>query len=238
MSTLHDLERGAQRDLASLDYWARTRTAIIERWVKSSGARDVVDVGCGSGYLCARLARDNRRVLGIDIDEQSIAAADARDSRAVFICADVATEQIDATFDLAICADVLEHFEDPTPAVNALVDLLRPGGQLVVSVPNHPWLYGPHDANQDHARRYSLSLLRQHLAPGFEYQRHRYTNALPLPAYALMQKVVKRDVPSSTRGEHSPAVELLKSCAVHAETHVPWPFGITLLAQFEYNGSP
>ncbi|MFL5607953.1 MAG: class I SAM-dependent methyltransferase [Gemmatimonadaceae bacterium] len=55
----------------------------------------------------------------------------------------------DASFDLVICTQVLEHCENPWKAVREIRRVLRPGGHLIASAP-HVWFYHPHPA--DHWR--------------------------------------------------------------------------------------
>jgi SAM-dependent methyltransferase len=99
--------------------------------------RDVLDVGCSSGYLAAPLAAAGVRVVGVELDP------DAADAARAF-CADVLVGDIEAmelplepaSFDAIVCGDLVEHLHDPATALERLRPLLRPGGRLVLSTPN------------------------------------------------------------------------------------------------------
>lgn len=99
----------------------------------------VLDVGCATGYLGEVLKRRGCEVVGVEIDPTSAAkAAEVLDD---VLVADL--ERVDlaqafgpASFDVVVFGDVLEHLRDPLTLLRSSVGLLRPGGSVVVSVPN------------------------------------------------------------------------------------------------------
>lgn len=100
---------------------------------------DVLDVGCASGYQGAALIEHGCRVSGVEIDEGD--AAEARKVLREVKVADLDQVGLDglfepASFDRIVFGDVLEHLRDPARTVRAALQLLRPGGALVISVPN------------------------------------------------------------------------------------------------------
>ena len=98
----------------------------------------VVDAGCGSGPLGLLLRGVPVRTVGIDSDAHGLAAA-ARTGYAV-VAGDLggpALPPLRRPADALVCADVLEHFPDPgTQLDNLLRTYLRPGGAVIVSLPN------------------------------------------------------------------------------------------------------
>ncbi|MEV7972678.1 class I SAM-dependent methyltransferase [Cellulomonas sp. NPDC089187] len=100
---------------------------------------DVLDVGCASGYQGAALIERGCRVSGVEIDEAD--AAEARKVLREVKVADLDRTELDSlfepgSFDRVIFGDVLEHLRDPERAVRRAMRLLRPGGSVVISVPN------------------------------------------------------------------------------------------------------
>lgn len=99
--------------------------------------RDVLDVGCSSGYLAARIAAAGARVVGVELNPD--AAEAARTYCAEVLVGNVETMELPlepASFDAVVCGDLVEHLRDPGAALARLRPLLRPGGRLVLSTPN------------------------------------------------------------------------------------------------------
>ena len=98
----------------------------------------VLDVGCGSGVHGAELTRIlGHRVTGVDLSESSIESARHR-MQAAFV-ADVTRPEdypFDSGFDVILFSDLLEHMQDPAAVLAAHLQLLKPGGHVLISLPN------------------------------------------------------------------------------------------------------
>jgi len=234
--TLHELERDAGKDLASGDYWAQTRARILGDWVAEHQPERVLDVGCGSGYLTARIAAETAAdVTGIDSNPDSIAAAQRRETTAGFRVGDAFDlREPSSSVDCVVFGDVLEHLQTPADALAEARRVLADDGTIIISVPAYRWLWGPHDEHNDHEDRYTAARLGDLVARAdCELNRHRYTNLVPLVPYALYQRVFEREIPTGVRGEHGGITDWLKRRAIDMEVAVPWPAGITLIGEAE-----
>lgn len=187
-----ELMAAAERD----HWWFRGRrefiAAAFERAAVPAGAR-ILDAGCGSGGNLALLARFGS-VWGFEYDDTARAAA-----KASGIAVDVAYGALphaipfaDARFDAIGLFDVLEHLETPVQSLRALADRLSSAGALLLTVPAHPLLWGPHDVHHQHFRRYTVESLRRELAAaGLRLEFVSHFNALLLPL-AVAQRVRER----------------------------------------------
>jgi SAM-dependent methyltransferase len=122
--------------------------STVEWLVRAVGARHIrflasgvppggriLDVGCGRGVLLAELADRGFEVHGV---ERTAAAALGADPRAqIRIAPDLVAAAYPAeSFDAVIIWHVLEHLREPMAAIREIQRVLRPGGKLVVAVPN------------------------------------------------------------------------------------------------------
>ena len=103
------------------------------------GARRVLDVGCGEGFLAAELVKSGNRVTGVDILPQASQGA----ALAAYYRADLeeglegVVEQLNGKrFSCVLLLDVLEHLRYPERILAQCHKLLRPDGRIIVSVPN------------------------------------------------------------------------------------------------------
>jgi SAM-dependent methyltransferase len=101
---------------------------------------DVLDVGCGMGYLIMALQKMGfENVSGIDTDQGQVAACRAKNLNVVH-CEDSVQylHQRASSFDMITAFDVIEHIphEHQLPFVSALCTALRPGGMFICTVPN------------------------------------------------------------------------------------------------------
>ncbi len=120
-------------------YFAHTRHDVIGVIPVDVKGR-MLEIGCGRGHTLLALKEAGRasEVVGVEIaalprTESEIAGVDR------YIVGDIEKDRLDlqpSSFDVVICADVLEHLRDPWAAVSMLNGLLREGGVLVASVPN------------------------------------------------------------------------------------------------------
>lgn len=167
-----DNEMYAGRDLMVVDWLGWYHRAALENLPIRSGSS--LDVGCGNGAFVAALRDRGFDASGIDFSERAIAAG-ARHfhlNQLYAISVEAFAERHpDRKFDLITAFEVLEHMDDSAAFVDRLKGLLRPGGWLIVSVPNRerfPRLLNEGDLPPHHFTRWSTRVISTFLtARGF-----------------------------------------------------------------------
>jgi SAM-dependent methyltransferase len=100
------------------------------------GDQNLLDIGCGSGQYLARMKELGWTVVGLDASQTAAENAQRRFGVPV-VCDTFPSARLPTgTFDLTTMWQVLEHLDRPRQALAAIRVLLRPGGRLVLTVPN------------------------------------------------------------------------------------------------------
>jgi methionine biosynthesis protein MetW len=109
--------------------------AHAERLLPPGGR--VLDIGCASGGLLALLRARAGHLAGLELSASAAtAAAQIGDHIVQGALQDAGLPFAADSFDLVVLADVLEHLADPAAGLATAVGWCRPGGAVLVSVPN------------------------------------------------------------------------------------------------------
>ncbi len=114
--------------------------AFMLEMLEGRPAGRVIDLGCGAGRFAEYLRAAGHTVTGVDDVERP----GVRDRVDRFVHADFSRgipAEAGSGYDLAIAGDVLEHVANPLQTLRELASVLRPGGQLMISVPNFAHWY-------------------------------------------------------------------------------------------------
>lgn len=139
--------------------------------------RRVLDAACGEGYGSALLAGVARSVLGVDLSEHAVAHARRRYSTPAslrFEAGDCSRldHLPDASFDLIVSFETLEHLEPQEAMLDGFTRLLAPGGLLLVSTPDrHNYSDATGFRNEHHVRELYREEFEALLAPRFPHRR-------------------------------------------------------------------
>jgi SAM-dependent methyltransferase len=129
-----------ERTIPGLDvenYWFRRHQVVYQRLAGRCAGREVLEAGCGKGYGADLIAGVARRVVAVDYDEAAVAHVRARYPRVDVMRANLAELPLpDASVDIVVNFQVIEHLWDQAQFVAECARVLRPGGVLMVSTPN------------------------------------------------------------------------------------------------------
>lgn len=126
-------------------FWQRLRK-VMDHIEADAPYECTLDFGCGSGVMLPFLCKLSTRVTALDIDllpfervrrQRAFPAnLQVHDAREVSL-----KELPKASFDLIVATDVLEHVEDLSGTLADMQNLLKPGGQVIISGPTENFLY-------------------------------------------------------------------------------------------------
>lgn len=145
--------------LEASNWWFRSRNRVL-LWVlksKISKFHNFLEVGCGTGYVLEGIQKafPTAVIHGAEYYEEGLSFAKARIPTASFSQLDV-TKMTEANqYDVIGAFDVIEHIEEDQKALTNLARALKPSGKLIISVPQHQWLWSNTDEAACHVRRYS-----------------------------------------------------------------------------------
>lgn len=122
---------------------------LLQQWHKDAltlagdlAGLHVLEVGCGAGDFSIHLAKEGANVVGADFSSTAVelaaAKAIAQKSSAQFQVADAQRLPFaDATFDMLVSCECLEHVPVPRVALAEMFRVLKPGGRLVLTTENY-----------------------------------------------------------------------------------------------------
>ncbi len=226
---LDDLDEGFS--LASYDglramedghFWFAARNEMISWLVRhhAAHATRVLEIGCGTGYVlfALRKALPAARIAGSELHSLGLRHARRRHGHDIeLLQMDARHGGLSGVFGLVGAFDVLEHIADDERVLREIHRMLQPGGILIATVPQHPWLWSDVDNVAHHQRRYATGeLAAKAEAAGFHIRYKTSFATLSLPLLAL----------SRWRSKKSAA-------AANSETTVPKGVNAALRALFQ-----
>ncbi|MEA2192392.1 MAG: hypothetical protein QOI73_2513 [Solirubrobacteraceae bacterium] len=189
-------------------FWFRGRNALLVATLRAQfpAARSFLEVGCGNGYVLSAFsgARPELDVAGSDLSGAGLRHARRRLPEALLLRADARELPFDSEFDVAGAFDVLEHVAEDDAVLKSLRRAVRPGGGVVITVPQHRWLWSETDRYSGHHRRYR----RRELAGQLERAGLRLRWATSFVTLLLPLMVASRGWQAISPRPYDPAREL------------------------------
>ena len=199
-------------------------------------AKEILDVGCGTGAILKQLGNPEKNV-GIDLAPEAISFCRQRGLNNVQQGDIHALPFPDVSFDAVICSSVLYHqwVSDVEGAVREMHRVLRPGGALLINVPAFPFLHSAHDEAVMTARRFTKPEIRQLLEKqNFKIQRLTYWTTFLFPLAIAARTLGGSKMGRDFEAEGASFTQRLFTGVMALELrllrNISLPFGVALLA--------
>jgi trans-aconitate methyltransferase len=197
------------------NFWFRARNRLLI-WALRKYKPDfhsLLEVGCGTGYVLSGIneAFPGRDLAGSELFSAGLKFAAARLPAATFMQMDARQIPFARQYDVVGAFDVIEHIEEDAAVLAQFHNALHVGGLLLVTVPQHQWLWSHSDDYACHVRRYSKDDLHSKvLAAGFRILRSTSFVSSLLPAMMASRAITRKQ----SMAEYDPTAELSMPRAV------------------------
>ena len=226
-------------------WWFVGRHKLIESLLRSAyGAPDnpesnlrLLDIGCGTGAMSARLARWGK-VVSADFSPLALQFSRRRGLHHL-VGADAMNLPFQPNqFDVLVAMDMLEHLPDDNAALREFYRVLKPGGRVFATVPAYMHLWSDHDVALMHHRRYLRPELAERFgAAGFTVEKLSHTMSLLYPVVAAQRRFKGKspasDSPQAAMPQFPAPVNAALTGLLSAENalaqRLNFPFGVTIL---------
>lgn len=205
----------AYAELAAVEagnFWFRGRNQLIiwalQRYFPRM--RRYLEIGCGTGYVLAGVAQayPKAELTGSEVFSVGLPFAARRVEKAELLQMDARCIPYVEEFDVIGAFDVLEHIEEDEAVLAEMLRAIRPGGGILLTVPQHPWLWSRRDEYACHVRRYRMNELREKVQhAGFHIEFETSFVSLLLPAMLASRLIQKNGPP---QGDHMAELRLPK----------------------------
>ena len=155
------------------NYWFESRNRLLVWALKRyfPNFRNFLEIGCGTGFVLSGIHREfpNLVLYGCDMFVEGLTNANSRVPKAFLFQMDARNIPFAEEFDVIGGFDVLEHIEEDEKVLMQMHQALCHHGGIILSVPQHPFLWSQADDYAHHVRRYTARELRAKVEnAGFE----------------------------------------------------------------------
>jgi SAM-dependent methyltransferase len=140
-------------------WWFRSRNKLLLWALKSKvgSFASLLEIGCGTGYVLEGISKafPAAELHAAEYFEEGLVFARQRVGKASFRVLDATNMNDKDCYDVIGAFDVIEHIEQDEKVLMNLANALTSQGSLIVTVPQHQWLWSQVDEQVCHVRRYS-----------------------------------------------------------------------------------
>jgi len=206
-------------------FWFQARNELI-LWTIQYYFKKLIryaEIGCGTGYVLQAVEQKfpSAKIVGTELFVKGLKYASQRCKQAELVQLDARQIPWRNEFDVVGIFDVLEHIEDDEGVIDQIHKSLAFGGGILITVPQHRWLWSLVDEISCHVRRYSAKELENKVrAAGFEVLHSTSFVSLLLPMM-LASRLLSRKPVSDAAAE------------MRINTHLNWLFRKIMSLEFK-----
>ena len=192
-------------ELEETNFWFRSRNRLILSALRkhAKDASNLMEVGCGTGYVLSGIRRafPEMKLYGSEIYASGLEFAAMRAAGAELIQMDARHMPFREEYDVVGAFDVIEHIMEDEQVLAQMYQSLKPGGTLLLTVPQHPFLWSQQDVAACHVRRYTRAELHAKLArAGFSIV-HSTSFVFLLFPFMMLSRFLTKRVPTDPMSE-------------------------------------
>jgi len=190
------------------NFWFRSRNRLLiwalQRYFP--GAKNFLELGCGTGFVLSGIQREfsELSVSGGDIFIEGLRYAEKRLPGVTLFQMDARRIPFEAEFHVIGAFDVLEHIAEDDAVLSQMFHATRPGGGIMLTVPQHPFLWSYVDEYSCHKRRYT----RKELVEKVERVGFKVIRATSFVSFLLPPMLLSRIKRRKPRDDWDPMAEL------------------------------
>lgn len=178
------------------NFWFRARNQLIVWALKKyfCSAKNFLEIGCGTGYVLSGIQKflPQLNLSGSEISCVGLNSAAKRINQAMLFQMDARKIPFVEEYDVIGAFDVLEHIEEDELVLQQMYQAIKPGGGIIVTVPQHQFLWSQQDDHACHVRRYNVTDLKNKaMKAGFKIIKTTSFVSLLLPLM-LVSRLQKR----------------------------------------------
>ena len=191
--------------LEAKNFWFCSRNNLILEEIKRffSKANNFFEIGCGTGFVLSEIEKvfPSFSLYGSDIFTEGLDFAKQRLQKVTLLQMDAQRIPFEEEFDVIGAFDVLEHAKNDDLVLSQMHQALRQGGGIILTVPQHNFLWSRFDEACCHLRRYNTAeLIAKVKSAGFEIVKTTSFISLLFP-FMLLSRLTDRGAGHFSVGE-------------------------------------
>lgn len=178
--------------IEKVHWWWVGRRQIISQSITRKKNLKILDIGFGTGETMCFLQEilKDPSLFGVDTSIVAVRFAKSRGHKNVRKASATKLPYQPNTFDTVFALDVIEHIKDDQKVFQEIYRVLKPGGELIITVPALPFIWSNHDSGQGHKRRYTRRrIIKLSKKSGFQIKFISYFNFFLSPIIIIIRSL-------------------------------------------------